>query len=54
MSGDQPCPIPFGRTRQPLAWAQLAMVTTSAEVFGAAVQTLCTATSPDQFWYACW
>ena len=46
--------MPFGRTRQPLAWAQLAMVTTSAEVAGAAVHTFSMTMSPAQFWYACW
>ena len=50
MSGDQPWPMPLGRTRQPLAWAQLAMVTTSAEEAGAAVHTFWTTISPDQFW----
>jgi len=32
----------------------LAMVTTSAEEAGAAVQTFWTVISPDQFRYACW
>ena len=48
-SGDQLCELPLARSRQPLARAQLASVTTCAGLLGVHVQTASTAIAPDQF-----
>ena len=52
--GDQLWLMPLGRSRYPLACAQLASVTTSAADAGAQVQTSSITIIPAQFWYACW
>src|SRR5689334_15182743 len=46
--------MPLARSRYPLAYAQLASVTTSASEAGAQVHTLSITIMPAQFWYACW
>src|SRR5690348_13603993 len=46
--------MPLARSRYPLAYAQLASVTTSASEAGAQVHTSSITIMPAQFWYACW